>query len=201
MKMKRRIFKVTESQLRETEGEAFKYLDTSDDTNPYNGQSTITAQGKLDGETNAEPIFTDRIGKQRTPQSWARYRMYGNINRAPYSESDFFDDEDLFEGVNIGDKDNDNVPDYFEEVGDMGGLDTLSDGDDSNNLTTIPKGVDNKLDLLDNAMGRLNDRQRAMVINNMLEKNDISNIPNSWKKELMYKVTSNKDNPNTNNIR
>lgn len=199
MKMKRRIIKITESQLRETEGEAFKYLDTSDDTNPYNGQSTITAQGKLDGETNAEPIFTDRIGKQRTPKSWARDRMYGNINRTPYSESDFFDDEDLFEGVKIGD--NDNVPDFFEEVGDMEGLDTLSDGDDSNNLTTIPKGVDNKLDLLDNAMGRLNDRQRAMVINNMLEKNDISNIPNSWKKELMYKVTSNKNNPNTNNIR
>ena len=79
----RRIIKITESQLREAEGNAFKYIDANDDAKPFNGQSTITAQGKIDGETNAEPIFTDRIGKQRTPQGWARYSMYGNINKPP----------------------------------------------------------------------------------------------------------------------
>lgn len=201
MKMKR-IFKVTESQLRETEGEAFKYLDVTDDTTPYNGQSTITAQGKLNGEENGEPIITDRIGKQRTPQSWARYRAYGNINMYPHKDKSNFINDNLDEDISVGnDKDNDGVPDHYENVGDMGGLDTLSDGDDSNNLTVIPKGVDVKLELLNKAMENLSPKQKAMVINNFLEQNDISQIPNAWKKVLMYKVSSNKDNPNIGKIK
>lgn len=201
MKMKR-IIKITESQLRETEGEAFKYLDTTDDTTPYNGQSTITAQGKLNGEENGEPIITDRIGKQRTPQSWARYRAYGNINMYPHKDKSNFINDNLDEDVSVGDdKDNDGVPDHYENVGDMGGLDTLSDGDDSNNLTVIPKSVDVKLELLNKAMENLSPKQKAMVINNFLEQNDISQIPNAWKKELMYKVLSNNDNPNIGKIK
>ena len=90
----RKIIKITESQLREAEGNAFKYIDANDDAKPFNGQSTITAQGKIDGETNAEPIFTDRIGKQRTPQGWARYRMYGNINKPPHAEPTYIFDKD-----------------------------------------------------------------------------------------------------------
>ena len=93
----RRIIKITESQLREAEGNAFKYIDANDDAKPFNGQSTITAQGKIDGETNAEPIFTDRIGKQRTPQGWARYRMYGNINKPPHAEPTY-----IFDGGGCG---------------------------------------------------------------------------------------------------
>ena len=57
----KRIIKITETQLREAEGDAFKYLDTTDDTTPYNGQSTISAQGKLNGEDNCYPITTDLI--------------------------------------------------------------------------------------------------------------------------------------------
>ena len=198
----KRIIKITESQLRETEGEAFKYLDTTDDTTPYNGQSTITAQGKLNGEENGEPIITDRIGKQRTPQSWARYRAYGNINMYPHKDKSNFINDNLDEDVSVGDdKDNNGVPDHYENVGDMGGLDTLSDGDDSNNLTVIPKSVDVKLELLNKAMENLNPKQKAMVINNFLEQNDISQIPNAWKKELMYKVLSNNDNPNIGKIK
>ena len=201
MKMKR-IIKITESQLRETEGEAFKYLDTTDDTTPYNGQSTITAQGKLNGEENGEPIITDRIGKQRTPQSWARYRAYGNINMYPHKDESNFINDNLDEGISVGDdKDNDGVPDHYENVGDMGGLDILSDGDDSNNLTVIPKSVDVKLELLNKAMENLSPKQKAMVINNFLEQNDISQIPNAWKKTLMYKVSSNNDNPNMSKIK
>ena len=201
MKMKR-IIKITESQLRETEGEAFKYLDTTDDTTPYNGQSTITAQGKLNGEENGEPIITDRIGKQRTPQSWARYRAYGNINMYPHKNKSNFINDNLDEGISVGDdKDNDGVPDHYENVGDMGGLDILSDGDDSNNLTVIPKSVDVKLELLNKAMENLSPKQKAMVINNFLEQNDISQIPNAWKKTLMYKVSSNNDNPNMSKIK
>ena len=90
----KRIIKITENQLLEADGDAFHYLDANDGAKPFNGQSTITAQGKLNGEENSEPIFTDRIGKQRTAQSWARYRMYGNINKPASTEP-----RGIYEGV------------------------------------------------------------------------------------------------------
>lgn len=196
MKMNR-IIKVTKAQLREAEGDAFKYLDANDDSNPFNGQSTITAQGKLDGEENGNPITTDYVGKQLTNKSWSRGHMYGNINQKPHA---VYNDE-LIEGVTTNDSDNDDVDDHYENVGDMGGLDTLSDGDDSNNLTVMPKGVDTKLNILIQSMINLTPKQKAMVVNAFLEQCDFSQIPNAWKKELMYKLMSNKDNPNINVIK
>lgn len=176
MKM-RRIIKITESQLLEAEGDAFHYLDTSDDAKPFNGQSTITAQGKLNGEENSEPIFTDRIGKQRTAQSWARYRMYGNINK-PASTEPRGIYEDLFkEGVAVktdlqGDANQDGIDDIFTNVANMGqgnGVEALTDGDQLNNLTVIPKDVERKINLLLNSIrqNNLNPKKIAMVVNKL----------------------------------
>lgn len=170
----KRVIKITETQLRETEGEAFKYLDTSDDTNPFNGQSAITAQGKLNGEENAEPIFTDRIGKQRTPQAWARYRVYGNINQAPHANANNID---LFnEGVSVSDGNikNNGINDFDEEIGMMGmgnGVETLSDNNNNNNLCVIPNGIDKATDRLINMIGNynLNPKQIAMVLDKIQE--------------------------------
>lgn len=176
----KRVIKITEAQLRETEGEAFKYLDTSDDTSPFNGQSTITAQGKLNGEENAEPIFTDRIGKQRTPQAWARYRMYGNINQAPHAKSNNID---LFnEGVSIkpsvtvsdGNIKDNGINDFDEEVAMMGmgnGVETMSDNNSNNNLCVIPNGIDKVTDRLINMISdyNLNPKQIAMVLDKIQE--------------------------------
>lgn len=198
----RRIIKVNESQLRETEGEAFKYLDTTDDTKPYNGQSATTAQGKLNGEEDGCPALGDRLANMRTPQAWSRYRMYGNIQTPAHADSfsnfdDLEDNDFLDEGVMAGaDQDNDGVPDDIERICDMGGLDILSDGDNSNNGMVIPKGVDIKLNQLNAIIANLPPKKKAMVINNILETNDISSIPYSWKKYLVYKLMSNKDNPN-----
>lgn len=176
----KRVIKITEAQLRETEGEAFKYLDTSDDTSPFNGQSTITAQGKLNGEENAEPIFTDRIGKQRTPQAWARYRMYGNINQAPHAKSNNID---LFnEGVSIkpsvtvsdGNIKDNGINDFDEDVAMMGmgnGVETMSDNNNNNNLCVIPNGIDKVTDRLINMISdyNLNPKQIAMVLDKIQE--------------------------------
>jgi hypothetical protein len=176
----KRVIKITEAQLRETEGEAFKYLDTSDDTSPFNGQSTITAQGKLNGEENAEPIFTDRIGKQRTPQAWARYRMYGNINQAPHAKSNNID---LFnEGVSIkpsvtvsdGNIKDNGINDFDEDVAMMGmgnGVETMSDNNSNNNLCVIPNGIDKVTDRLINMISdyNLNPKQIAMVLDKIQE--------------------------------
>ena len=176
----KRVIKITEAQLRETEGEAFKYLDTSDDTSPFNGQSTITAQGKLNGEENAEPIFTDRIGKQRTPQAWARYRMYGNINQAPHAKSNNID---LFnEGVSIkpsvtvsdGNIKDNGINDFDEDIAMMGmgnGVETMSDNNNNNNLCVIPNGIDKVTDRLINMISdyNLNPKQIAMVLDKIQE--------------------------------
>lgn len=167
----KRIIKITEAQLREAEGDAFKYLDANDDTKPYNGQSTITANGKLNGEENGEPIFTDRISKQRTPQAWARYRMYGNINMRPHAEQDNFN-----EGVAVSDGniENNGINDFDEKVAMMGqgnGLETMSDGNSNNNLCVIPNGIDRATDILINQISQynLNPKQIAMVLDKIQE--------------------------------
>lgn len=167
----RRIIKITEKQLREAEGDAFKYLDVNDDTKPYDGQSTIMSNGKLNGENNAEPIFTDRISKQRTPQAWARYRMYGNVNMRPHAEQDIFN-----EGVAVSDGniENNGINDFDEKVAMMGqgnGLETMSDGNSDNNLCVIPNGIDRATDILINQISQhnLNPKQIAMVIDKIQE--------------------------------
>lgn len=180
----KRIIKITEAQLREAEGDAFKYLDANDDAKPYNGQSTITAQGKIDGETNAEPIFTDRIAKQKTPQAWARYRMYGNINMRPHAESRPIDISVFNEGVSTtptatyNDKEadvaNNGIKDFDEHVAMMGngnGLETLSDNNSNNNLCVIPQGVDRFTNMLINSINQhsLNPKQIAMVLDKIQE--------------------------------
>lgn len=169
----KRIIKVTETQLRETEGNAFNYLDASDNSKPFNGQSTITAQGKLSGEENAEPIFTDRISKQRTPQAWARYRVYGNINMAPHAVPN------IYEGVKIdnqnnGGIENNGIKDFDERVSMMGqgnGLETMSDNDSNNNLCVIPNGIDRATNILINMINsyNLNPKQIAMVLDKIQE--------------------------------
>lgn len=171
----RRIIKITESQLREAEGNAFKYIDANDDAKPFNGQSTITAQGKIDGETNAEPIFTDRIGKQR----WARYRMYGNINKPPHAEPTYIFDRGLEEGVAIdtdlqGDANKDGIDDMYQNVASMGqgeGVETMSNGNPMDNLCVIPAGVDRLTDMLIDSINQhqLNPKQIATVLDKVQE--------------------------------
>lgn len=170
----RRIIKITESQLREAEGNAFKYIDANDDAKPFNGQSTITAQGKIDGETNAEPIFTDRIGKQRT-----RYRMYGNINKPPHAEPTYIFDRGLEEGVAIdtdlqGDANKDGIDDMYQNVASMGqgeGVETMSNGNPMDNLCVIPAGIDRLTDMLIDSINQhqLNPKQIATVLDKLQE--------------------------------
>lgn len=192
----RRIIKITEAQLREAEGDAFKYLDVSDDTKPFDGQSTITAQGKLDGDENGEPIFTDRVARQRTPQSWARYRMYGNINKPASAEPKNVVMNMFNEGVSLqGDENGDGIDDMFSDVAKMGkDTEALSDGDKLNNLSVIPDGIDRKTDILINAMkqSNLTPKQIAIVINKLQDSfPEIANNSQFVKKLLRQQVDPN----------
>lgn len=193
----KRIIKITENQLLEAAGDAFHYLDANDGAKPFNGQSTITAQGKLNGEENSEPIFTDRIGKQRTAQSWARYRMYGNINKPASTEP-----RGIYEGVALktslqGDTNKDGIDDIFTDVASMGqgnGVEALTDGDELNNLTVIPKEVERRIKLLVDSIreNNLSPKKIAMVVNK-LEKElpDLGNNTTFIKRLLQQQIDPN----------
>lgn len=193
----KRIIKITENQLLEAYGYAFHYLDANDGAKPFNGQSTITAQGKLNGEENSEPIFTDRIGKQRTAQSWARYRMYGNINKPASTEP-----RGIYEGVALktslqGDTNKDGIDDIFTDVASMGqgnGVEALTDGDELNNLTVIPKEVERRIKLLVDSIreNNLSPKKIAMVVNK-LEKElpDLGNNTTFIKRLLQQQIDPN----------
>lgn len=193
----KRIIKITENQLLEADGDAFHYLDANDGAKPFNGQSTITAQGKLNGEENSEPIFTDRIGKQRTAQSWARYRMYGNINKPASTEP-----RGIYEGVALktslqGDTNKDGIDDIFTDVASMGqgnGVEALTDGYELNNLTVIPKEVERRIKLLVDSIreNNLSPKKIAMVVNK-LEKElpDLGNNTTFIKRLLQQQIDPN----------
>lgn len=166
---KKRTIKVTENQLRETEGEAFKYIDADNNYSPYNGQTEISVSGNMDGENEGQPITGDQIAQQLTPQSYTRYRMYGNLQRHTMRESD---------------ENNDGVDDFYNNTE----LDTLSNGDDSDDITKVPESVIRKLNILMDSMQNLRVRQQAMILNKLIENFDFSQLPSSWKKELMKKI-------------
>ena len=170
--MSKRIIKVTKEQLKETEGEAFKYLDANNDTPSSNGSSEIGVTGKTDDETYGTPVSGDKIANTLTPQGYNRYRMYGNNVIPGY--------------VRESDENHDSVDDFYNNAE----LDTLSNRDSSDNLIKLPKGTDYKLDILIDNISKLQPKQQAMVLNKIMETIDLSNIPYSWAKELMHKILS-----------
>lgn len=166
-----KIIRVTEHQLRETEGVAFKYLDSSNDTPSSNGSSEIGVTGKTDDNEYGKPVDSDKIAHTLTVQGYDRYRMYGsNIPNVIREQDDNAD----------------GVDDFYNHAE----LDTLSDGDKSNNLIKVPEGTQNKLNTLIDNIIKLSAKQQAMVLNKLVEKLDISNIPYAWSKELMNKILS-----------
>lgn len=174
--------KITERQykmLQEVSDKDFSYF-KNDDTKPYDGQMNVTANGKIDPETNANPTTGDKVQRSMTPQGYARYRSYGNI----YPRT-------MQEGVSpSNDKNNDGIDDFYN----YDELDILSNNDEEDNLIKIPKGIDVKTQMLIDAINssNLNPKQQAIVLNKLIETLNLSTIPYSWKKELILKLRANK---------
>jgi len=173
--------KITERQYKailEDIDNDFIYF-SDNDTKHCDGQVNISADGKIDADTNANPVMGDEIQQTITPQGWNRYRSYGNVRP-----------QTMREGINVAnDNNNDNVDDFYNHSE----LDIMSNGDDKDNLTKIPNGVDKKTQILVDAISssNLKPKQQAMVLNKLLEVLNISSIPYSWKKELMLKLKGN----------
>lgn len=186
-----RNIKITEKQYKKIQEDIdneFIYFSDNDSKN-CDGQLNITADGKIDNETYGNPTTADKIQQTLTPQNYDRYRSYGNI----YPRS-------MREGIDINkDKNNDGVDDFYNHEE----LDILSNGKEDDNLTKIPTSIDNKTQILVDAIknNSLKPKQQAMVLNKLIEVLDLSSIPYSWKKELMLKLKSNNiNNSQTNAI-
>lgn len=178
--MKNRIIKITEAQLREAEGNAFEYLDSNNDIPNNVGNSEIGVTGKIDGEEYGSPATSDKISNTMSNQSWwNRFRGYTNNMRPNNLRED--------------DENNDGVDDFYNHDE----LNILTDKDDKNNLIKIPNSIEHRLNILIDSLETLQPKQQAMVINKIIDTINMSKIPYSWAKELMYKILAkNKTNNN-----
>lgn len=174
----RRVIKLTEEQIRETMDNTFNYLGGGDTPN-YNGQTEISATGKLDQSEYGNPTTTDKVSQSLAPQT---YNRYGNGSR--YVSSYQRTNEDS----SIETDDDNGIDDFY----DNDELDTLGNGVDNDNLTRIPQGVDYKLNQLlgDIKGGKLTPKQQAIVLNKVIEAFNVEQMPLSWKKALMLKIKS-----------
>lgn len=174
-----RIIKITEEQFRkiqETIDDEFVGFSNSD-VKPYDGHTNISADGKLNGEENGNPMPSDKMSKSLTPQSYSRYNSYGRI--MPRSIR-----EDHTSNHNI----NADFKSFGVHTDDT--LDLLSNGDNDDDLTIIPNGIDEKTEGLINLItsSKLTCKQQAIILNRFIEGLDITGIPYQWKKELMAKI-------------
>lgn len=164
--------KISEEQykmLQEASEDVFSYV-TDSDFKPFDGQSSITADGKIDGETPSDNRLTgDKVAQMRTIDGWNRYRTYGGAHATTMRESD-------------------EKNDFYDMKGfENNQLNTLTNGNDKDNLTKIPFSVEQKLNILLDSIKKsnLNARQQGIILNKVIETLDYDSIPNQWKKELI----------------
>lgn len=166
---------ITESQLREAVGDSFSYLDFDNSVTPHDGNTEISVTGKLSDEEDAAPVTTDDIGTMLSPQNYISTRTGARMYNRPATF------------LKEADKNNDGVDDFFNHEE----LDVLSNGDNDDDLTRVPGSVLNKIDLLLKAMEPLSSKQKAMVINKMIESVDWTTVMGPWRKELSLKIMGN----------
>lgn len=172
--MKKRTIKVTREQLREAYPDAYEYLDSDSDVKPYDGTTDISVTGKLSDEEDGMPVTTDDIANMVTNQnSPYGYRPSGYAR--PYISED--------------DNNGDGVDDFYNHSE----LDTISNGDKNDDITRVPESVIRKIDILIEAMSPLNGKQKAMLLNKLVENIDMTQVPSQWRKELALKITSGKN--------
>lgn len=183
---------ITEKQYKkilESTEETFSYINDNDDTKPYDGQMNITANGKLEPDENAKPTTSDEIQKSLTPQSWNRYRTYGNVTPRAMSE-----------GVEIKQGNDTNQADDTGEVNASFNttnkeLNMLTDNNKDDNLVKIPQGVQDKINLLLDVVdkNRLSPKQKAIVLNKLIEELNTNSVPYRLQKKWKKDIDKNKD--------
>lgn len=166
--------KITEEQykmLQEADENMFPYV-TDNDTKPFDGYGGITADGKINGEENADVrLTTKKFSDNLSKQGWInRFSSYGgNVYPTTMREQDERND---FYDVNGFESDELNI---------------LTNGDEKDNLIKIPYSIERKLNILLDSIKELNltPKQQGIILNKVIETLDYDAIPNQWKKELI----------------
>lgn len=156
-------------RLKEAIEDEFSYV-TNSEYKPYDGQLNVSANGKPTPEDYGNVVTSDMVQQSITPQSYNRFRSYGNISRA------------MREGIEINKQDFYDTPSIKNKE-----LDTLSNGDKNGNLVKIPQTVQDKMNLLLDSVKKnnLSSKQQAIVLHKLIEELSHGSIPNQWKKELI----------------
>ena len=68
-------------------------------------------------------------------------------------------------------------------------LDTLSNGDETDNLESISNSADTQTDRFVNMLKLLPPKKQAIILNKVLESINLKGISNNWKRELISKLT------------
>ena len=163
----KRIIKLTERQLAEAEKDAFNYLGNGD-FKQYNGQSEISVPGHKNDEEFGIEKDTDAFGNKISSQT---YNRYAGFAFRPHT-------------LRENDENQDGVDDFYNSEE----LDTLGNGNESDDLVKVPESVQHKMGILIDAMQNLTPKQQAIVLNKMIESFDLSSLPYAWLKELRLKI-------------
>ena len=170
----KRLIRVTKQQLKEAVGDSFDYLDFEDDTIPYDGTANISVTGKTSDTEDGMPITTDDVANMVHPQRYLPYqRRFGGCTVKP--------------GLHESDQNNDGVDDFFNH----NELDTLSNGNNSDDITRVPQTVLQRVETLISSVSNLNPKQKAMVLNKLVEELGVTEMPLQWRKELSLKILGN----------
>ena len=176
--------KITEKQyrmLQEADEEVFSYT-TDSDVKPFDGFGGVNVDGKIDGETNAEEkVTSDRVEKMRTMDGWNRYRTYGRLYPTVVREGVITKGNDANKSDDIGE-----VPSAIKNNKD---LNTLTN-DKKDDLTRIPQGVQDKINLLLDVVNKANltAKQKGIVLNKLIEALNTDSVPyqmqRKWQKNI-----------------
>lgn len=173
----KRIIKLTAAQINEVGTDGFNYL-TGGDTPNYNGQTHISATGKLNQEEFGNPITTDDISNSLSPQTYNRYNMATQTYRQRTNENEEQSNEQTPNLPNLDPDGNGQVPTN------MGDIEKNQDN------ITIPMAIQTKLEMLEKAMSstKLTPKQKGVILNKIVDLIPLNNVPYGWKKELITKI-------------
>lgn len=182
-----RIIKVTESQLRITEGDAYSYIDDEKNDIPHYSQTQISAQGYVDDAEFGGPLTTDQADVM-TPQHW--YRGYRGTAATTFAPNMDVLDYDRHPYINESDSDNDGYDDMYDvdDEDEIGILDTLGDDNEGNDLQKVPFTIQRNLNRLIQCLGNVASKVQIQFLNYLINKLGIKNIPYSWNSMLVRKT-------------
>jgi hypothetical protein len=168
MQRKNRLIRITENQLKEAE--SFNFLNGTSEPH-CDGQSAISADGRLNDDEYGQPETTDDIADTVSPQAYLRYfdKSHGINGIRRIWESD----EDL----------NDDGANDFTQKPDK---DLLNDNNFANDITRIPPTVIQKLNLFLNEIAKhnLTERKKYIILSHILKVLGLHSLPPSYKKDL-----------------